>query len=93
MLIQQIIYLSVFVALIATFLLLLMGKWGTIEWVQVHGSKLFSDMFSCQFCLSFWISILITFLLLIFITFTNGNISPFYVFIPICATTLIRKLL
>lgn len=46
--------LIVLVALAAAFLVLLMNKLGFVEWMQVHGDRILSQMFSCMFCLSFW---------------------------------------
>lgn len=44
----------VLVALLSAFCILLMKKWGVMEYMQVHGDKYISKMFSCGFCLSFW---------------------------------------
>lgn len=44
----------VIVALSAAFIVLLAKKVGIIEWMQVHGDKVLSQMASCDFCLSFW---------------------------------------
>lgn len=52
-------------ALFAAFEILLLMKWGVIEWLQVHGigaksdkiNDLVSKMAHCNFCLSFWASV------------------------------------
>lgn len=44
----------VIVALAAAFLIGLLTKLGAVEYVQVHGDRILSQMFSCDFCLSFW---------------------------------------
>lgn len=84
---------SVFVGLVAAFIILFITKIGLRDWVQVHGSELVNKLFSCQFCLSFWIGLLISCILLIFITFTGGYLQPLYVFIPICSTPITRIIL
>lgn len=48
------------VALAVAFLLALCRKWGWLEWMQVHApSDLLNRMLACQFCLSFWASVVI----------------------------------
>lgn len=42
----------------AAYTLVLLSKWGVIEWLQVHGCKFVSDLASCQFCLSWWLCVL-----------------------------------
>ena len=51
--------LIVAVALIAAFIVLLVKKWGLAEWVQIHGDKILSQLFSCDFCMSFWAAMLV----------------------------------
>lgn len=89
----KLIEYSILVALVTCFIILLAYKTGIIEWVQVHGSKLFAELFNCEFCMSFWISIILTSLLLVFITFTTGNFEPIYLLIPILSTPITRFLL
>ena len=50
----------IIISLIASFVIMLMRKWGVVEWVQVHGNDFFSKMFSCDFCLSRWVSLTIS---------------------------------
>lgn len=49
----------VMVATLAAFVLLLARKWGGIEWMQVHGSRLVSEMAGCSLCLSWWSCVLV----------------------------------
>lgn len=51
--------IAVAVALVASFFLLLFKKIGIVEWLQVHGSDLFSELAHCDFCLSWWLSFII----------------------------------
>lgn len=52
--------LIVFVALLAAFIVLLVKKWGLAEWMQVHGDKFMSQLFSCDLCMSFWAAMLLS---------------------------------
>lgn len=52
--------LIVFVALLAAFIVLLIKKWGLAEWMQVHGDKFMSQLFSCDLCMSFWAAMLLS---------------------------------
>lgn len=44
---------------IAAYALVLLSKWGVVEWMQVRGSRLVSEMASCGFCLSWWTCVLL----------------------------------
>ena len=44
----------IFVSLAAAFMVLLVKKWGWAEWMQVHGDRFLSQLFSCDLCMSFW---------------------------------------
>lgn len=48
------------IALISAFIILLITKIGLRDSVIEHGPKLISRMFNCDFCLSFWTSVLVT---------------------------------
>ena len=50
---------SVEVALMAAFVVVLLKKWGIAEWMQVHGNEFVSQLFSCDFCMSWWVSVVI----------------------------------
>lgn len=52
------------VACAAAFMVLLAKKWGIAEWMQVHGDRILSELFSCDLCMSFWASVMISFALL-----------------------------
>lgn len=84
---EHFIYNIIVVALIAAFVLTLLRKWGVIEWVQIHGNDFFSNMFNCDFCLSWWTCVLICFFALIF----TGN--PAFLGVPFCSTMITRVLL
>ena len=52
--------LSVEVALMTAFVVVLLKKWGIAEWMQVHGNGFVSQLFSCDFCMSWWASVIIS---------------------------------
>ena len=49
-----ILEMGAFVALLAAMMVLLVKKWGVAEWIQIHGDKFLSKLFSCDLCMSFW---------------------------------------
>lgn len=49
-----ILEIGAFVALLAAMMVLLVKKWGIAEWIQIHGDKFLSKLFSCDLCMSFW---------------------------------------
>lgn len=51
---------SVVIGCIAAFFITLAKKWGIVEYLQVHGSQLVSEMAHCDFCLSWWACVLLT---------------------------------
>lgn len=53
----------ILIPFISVFLLMLMRKWGFIEYLSVNGSNLISKMANCNFCLSFWINVLVVVIL------------------------------
>lgn len=44
---------------LSAFILILMQKWGIIEWLQVHGWEYISRAANCDFCLSWWVSLVV----------------------------------
>lgn len=50
----------ILVSLFAAFIILLLQKVGFIEEMQLHGTKVISKLFSCQFCLSFWFAVFLS---------------------------------
>ena len=62
--IMRFVAVVVLAALCAAFMLILAGKWGLLEWVQIHGCRLLSEMARCGFCLSFWTGLALSVVLL-----------------------------
>ena len=78
---------AILVALYATFILLLCYKLGIVEWLQVHGNSFVSKLAHCDFCMSWWLCLLITIVILGF----TGDLHLLCV--PIIATPIARRLL
>lgn len=82
-------------ALFSAFEILLLMKWGVIEWLQVHGigakwdkiNDLVSKMAHCNFCLSFWASVVLVPIGLV----VTGNC--YLLFIPLFSAPLTRFIL
>lgn len=82
-----ILLVAVMVACWSAFILLLLYKWGIVEWMQVHGSIIISKMAHCEFCLSWWLCLILT---LIILSIT-GDVT--LVTVPFIATPLARRIL
>lgn len=75
------------VALAAAFLLGLAVKWHWLEWLQVHAPNDFlNKLFSCRFCCSWWVSVVISLLLCII----TGN--WILMLVPFCSTPIAKLL-
>lgn len=60
---EALVFAAVIVALLAAFVILFLARTGAREWMQVHSPKLLADMFSCDFCLSWWICLFLAIIL------------------------------
>ena len=78
--------LILLVALAAAFVVLVVKKWGWAEWMQIHGDKFLSKLFSCDLCMSFWAGLFISF---VFVCWYD---DPIYVIMPVFTTPLTRML-
>lgn len=76
----------IMVALMAAFAVLLIKKWGIAEYFQVHGNKFFSQLFSCDLCMSFWTCLVLSLALVIV------NSDPWMIITAIPATPVTRML-
>lgn len=72
---------------LAAFFLLLAYKWGVVEYLQVHGSKLVSEMARCDFCMSWWLCVILTLPTLML------WYHVFALIVPLVATPICRKML
>ena len=75
---------SGFVSLFSAFLLLLAYKWGIVEWMQVHGNDTISKRAHCDFCMSWWLCLLLTLVVAPFIG------EWWLLAVPVIATPLSR---
>lgn len=80
-------YYVAVVSLLAAFIVLLIKKWGWAEWVQVHGDKVLSQLFSCDLCMSFWAAVLVSIIMVL----ATGNSA--LIFVPVLSTPITRILL
>ena len=39
-----------------SWVVILLRKWGVLEWLQVHGSEFVGKLVSCDYCLNWWLS-------------------------------------
>lgn len=77
----------IYIALAAAFVILLIGKLGIRDNIIAKAPKLISQLFDCDFCLSFWTSLILAVILAIF--FREMNI----LFIPIISAPITRILI
>ena len=75
------------IALWVAFLLMLAYKLGIVEWMQINGNKFFSEMAHCDFCMSWWLSLIVTMMIMCFTCNLHLLVVPFI------ATPIARKLL
>lgn len=68
---------SVVIACVATFLVILLDKFGVTEYMQVHGNDFFSQLARCSFCLCWWVSVVITVVVIIATGDASIALSPF----------------
>lgn len=75
------------IALASAFVLTLAYKWGVIEWMQVHGDKIISQMANCDFCLSFWSNVIVCMVVMLVVDDVTIGLAPLF------STMITRKLL
>lgn len=77
----------ILIALVAAWLILFATKIRLVEYIQVHACELLSKMANCEFCLSWWVCVIVAGV----IAFVNDDI--YIIFYTIPATPICRKLL
>lgn len=77
----------VLTALLSAFVVILIGKVGLTEKMQMSTILIISKLFSCQFCLSFWVAVLIA------LVISVCDFNLIYIFVPVFSTPLSRILL
>lgn len=71
----------------SAFLLILAAKWKVIEKMQVHGNDFFAKMANCDFCLSWWVNVIMA----VSVTVASGETS--FLLMPFVTTIVTRKLI
>lgn len=77
----------ILIALASAFVLTLAYKWGVIEWMQVNGDKIISQMANCDFCLSFWSNVIVCMVVMLVVDDVTIGLAPLF------STMITRKLL
>ncbi len=83
----KLLLIAIFIACAAAFGILFIGKVGIREAVITAAPKLISKLFECDFCLSFWTSLILAIILAI--SFSNMSI----LLTPIISTPITRVLI
>lgn len=88
MVIENFVYHIFVVALVAAFILTLLYKWEIVEYIQVRGGRLLSEMAKCDFCLSWWTCVAVVAVLVLL-----GKVELFNgILVAICATSITKKI-
>lgn len=81
------ILLTIIIALFSCFVILFIEKIGYSELMQVRAPKLIAELFSCDFCLSWWTNLIIT------LVFCVMECEWYFICCAVAATPITRKLL
>lgn len=84
---EPLVFAAFFVASISAFFILLLGKTGLRDKIILKAPVLISKLFDCDFCLSFWTSLILAAILAIILG------EPRLIIIPTVSTPLTRILL
>ncbi len=68
---------SIIIGVLASFIIVLAKKWGIVEQMQVHGNDFFSAMANCDFCLSWWVCVVLTAIYIIATGDVDMAVMPF----------------
>lgn len=85
--IKEILIYGLFSACMTAFIIILIGKLRIREIIVCRAPKLISQLFNCDFCISFWLSLIIS----IIFVFIERNIS--ILFVPLVSTPIARVLI
>ena len=84
---KELFLMTVIAATLSAYLLILAAKWKVVEWMQVKGWKWLSALANCDFCLSWWLNVIVC---LVAAVVTGDTI---WIAVPFFATMLTRKLI
>lgn len=78
-------------SLISAFIFILIAKLGLRERIIIHSTKIISELFDCDFCLSWWLNLIVA---LCMWSIGVYDYSIFMcIFIPVCGTPLTRLII
>ena len=87
-----ILLLSVLFSIVISFIIIVANKWNIIDYIQLYSKHdIVVKLFSCNFCLSFWIAF-ISVTLTIIINPQILDKNQFILLIPILVSVLTNKL-
>lgn len=84
---MSVLHQIVIVALITAFTILFISRIGLRDFIIIRSPKPISELFSCDFCLCFWIGLTITLIAHFVVDW------PFTFILPACSTPIARYLL
>lgn len=84
---KELFLMTVIAATLSAYLLILAAKWKVVEWMQVKGWKWLSDLANCDFCLSWWLNVIVC----LVAALVTGD--TMWIAVPFFATMLTRKLI
>ena len=47
---------AVLTGCLTSWVVILLRKWGVLEWLQVHGGEFVGKLVSCDYCLNWWLA-------------------------------------
>ena len=77
----------IIISLTAAFVILFITKIGIRNWLAERSPKLIYEMLNCDFCLSFWVGLAITLIVIAI------GADWYYIFLPVLTTPITRFLL
>ena len=87
MFMMNFILLTIIIALFSCFVILFIEKIGYRELMQVRAPKLIAELFSCDFCLSWWTNLIVA------LVFCVMEGELYFICLAVAATPITRKLL
>ena len=82
-------YQIIITALVSAFIVLLISKLGFRDYIITRGPSVVSKLFSCDFCLCFWLSVIVS----VFLFLAQSPHDALFIIVPICSTPIARYLL
>jgi hypothetical protein len=83
----MILYNGIISGLLTVFIVIILKKWGVIEYLQTKSNTFFYQLLSCNFCLSFYISVIL------FVLLFTYDWSHDLVMVPFLSTVIAWRIL